>query len=327
MNRWSSHRVSCLTAILFLIGSSNQVIFAAVSSRVAQDSTQPTLRQASARYELVKAQLEPSYITVLGGAGNIQPLLFEASIVPHFALAWRTHGIVATPKVLFRMFNDSTGSAPIRTPSFNPRITWFFWGSQASEPADRIDFLSISYNHHSNGQSGPFLTLETDEPNTLDGSFSTNYFELLYHRAYGQAGPLKATWLRYGLRIHIPFNENRELRDSEGGNQYGRYRLLLSGQRRGALPILAWLELPFIARAEYFYILDPTFQGEPYFSLERLGLSLTWISSIKAAEALGFFVNLYVGQDYYNIWYKQDLFVVRVGLTAQSVTTFVSPRP
>ncbi len=38
-------------------------------------------------------------------------------------------------------------------------------------------------------------------------------------------------------------------------------------------------------------------------------------------------MNLYVGQDYYNIWYKQDLFVVRVGLTAQSVTTFVSPRP
>jgi hypothetical protein len=292
----------------------------------AETNPAPEAVVGARRYEVVKAQLEPSYITILGGAGDIQPLLFEADIAPHFALAWRTHGFVATAKVLFRMFNDSTRSAPIRTPSFMPHLTWYYWGFRSSADSDRVDLVSVRYSHHSNGQSGPFHFSDTTEPNTTDGSFSTNFIEVMYHRAYGAAPALQATWLRYGLRIHIPFNEDRELRDSEGDDQYGRYRLLLGGQRRGILPIFPWLKLPFIARAEYFYILDRHFQGEPFFSRDRLGFSLTWISVIPADVSLGFFVDFYAGQDYYNIWYKQYLTILRVGFTAQSITTLLAPR-
>ena len=300
------------------------------TARAQQDRTQdtnpaPALVGGAHEYEVVKVQLEPSYVTILGGEGNIQPLLFEADIAPHFVLAWRKHGFVFTPKVLFRMFNDSTHSAPIRTPSFMPHLTWYYWGFASSVNPRRTDFVSVRYSHHSNGQSGPFHFPDTSEPNTTDGSFSTNFIELMYHRAYGASPALQATWLRYGLRIHIPFNENRELRDQEGDDQYGRYRLLLGGQRRGILPIFPWFELPFGVRAEYSYILDGHFQGEPFFSRDRLSFSLTWISVIPADVSLGFFVNFYAGQDYYNIWYKQYLTILRVGFTVQSITTLLSP--
>lgn len=301
------------------------------TARAQQDRVQgtgpaPESVAGARQYAVVTAQLEPSYLTILGGEGNIQPLLFEADIAPHFVLAWRNHGFVFTPKVLFRMFNDSTDSAPIRTPSFMPRLTWYYWGFRPSADRDRLDFISVTLSHHSNGQAGPFYFSDTSEPNTLDGSFSTNFIEVTHHRAYGAAPALQATWLRYGLRVHIPFNEDRELRDPEGDDEYGRYRLLLGGQRRGILPIFPSFELPFIVRAEYFYILDKHFQGKPFFSSGRLGLSLTWISVIPAAESLGFFVNFYAGQDYYNIWYKQYLTILRVGFTAQSITTLLNPR-
>lgn len=299
----------------------------ATAQQTCPQDTSPVPESVAAvrQYDVVKAQLEPSYITILGGAGNIQPLLFEAEIAPHFALAWRKHGFVATPKVLFRMFNDTTHSAPIRTPSFMPHLTWYYWGFKSSAAPERLDFVSVRYSHHSNGQSGPFHNSVSTEPNTTDGSFSTNFIEVMYHRAYGVGPALQATWLRYGLRIHIPFNEDRELRDREGDDQYGRYRLLLGGQRRGILPVFPWFKLPFVARAEYFYILDRHFQGEPFFSHDRLGFSLTWISVIPADVSLGFFVNFYAGQDYYNIWYKQYLTILRVGFTAQSITTLFSP--
>ena len=58
---------------------------------------------------------------------------------------------------------------------------------------------------------------------------------------------------------------------------------------------------------------------------DRLGASGTFNVALRTEALLGFFVNGYVGQDYYNIWYKQRLKVVRVGFSVQSITSFRSP--
>jgi len=76
---------------------------------------------------------------------------------------------------------------------------------------------------------------------------------------------------------------------------------------------------------DYFYILDGRFQGHRFLSADRLGVSGTLNLAFRTEALLGAFVNGYVGQDYYNIWYKQRLKVVRVGVSVQSVTSFHSP--
>ena len=277
---------------------------------------------APVRYRLVQEQLEPSYITVLGGGGNIEPLFFEANVAPHFGAGWSKWALVITSKIVLRMRNDSTHSAPIRTPSYMPRITLYWWGPFRGTSTSS-EFLSFTISHHSNGQAGPFYVANTTTPNTFDGSFSTNFLELDYHRVFQLGENHGVGWLKAGVRMHVPVDEDAELRSSAGDNQYGRYRLLLSTLSRRPLPLLP--RIPVVLQFDYFYILDGRFQGHRFFSADRLGASGTFNVALRTEALLGFFVNGYVGQDYYNIWYKQRLKVVRVGFSVQSITSFRSP--
>jgi len=67
---------------------------------------------------------EQSYITVLGGLGNIKPLISEAAVVPYYMIHLNQSrwGIDLSTKIVMRMFRER--SAPIRTPSYMPRIIY-----------------------------------------------------------------------------------------------------------------------------------------------------------------------------------------------------------
>jgi hypothetical protein len=49
---------------------------------------------------------------------------------------------------------------------------------------------------------------------------------------------------------------------------------------------------------------------------KRFIASATFIYSPKWFNQLGFFIQYYRGQDYYNIWYPDTLSVLRIGITA-----------
>ncbi len=293
-----------------------------IASALAKRGDSSDFATAAVRYRLVQEQLETSYITVLGGGGNIEKLFLEADVAPHFSAGWSRWALVATSKIVLRMRNDSTHSAPIRTPSYMPRIALYWWGPFRGGN-DHGEFLSLTISHHSNGQAGPFFFANTTIPNTFDGSFSTNFVELAYHRVFKQGDDRGVGWARVGLRMHVPINEDPELRSSAGENQYGRYRLLLSTLSRRPLPLVP--RIPFVLQFDYFDILDGRFQGHRFLSADRLGISGTLNVAFRTEALLGAFVNGYLGQDYYNIWYKQRLKVLRVGVSVQSVTSFHSP--
>ena len=311
---------SLILAAVSLSISATSATAQSITSLAKEDN--PDFRAPAMRYRLVQEQLEPSYITVLGGGGNIERLFFEANVAPHFGAGWPKLALVLTSKIVLRMRNDSTHSAPIRTPSYMPRITLYWWGPFRGT-STRSDFLSFTISHHSNGQAGPFYVTNTTTPNTFDGSFSTNFLELDYHRVFQLGDNHGVGWLKAGVRVHVPVNEDAELRSSTGDNQYGRYRLLLSTLSRRPLPLLP--RIPVVLQFDYFYILDGRFQGHRFFSADRLGASGTFNVALRTEALLGFFVNGYVGQDYYNIWYKQRLKVLRVGFSVQSITSFRSP--
>ena len=293
-----------------------------IASALAKRGDTSDFATRAVRYRLVQEQLETSYITVLGGGGNIEKLFFEADVAPHFSAGWSRWALVVTSKIVLRMRNDSTHSAPIRTPSYMPRIAAYWWGPFRGGN-DHGEFLSFTISHHSNGQAGPFFFANTTIPNTFDGSFSTNFVELAYHRVFKLGDDRGVGWARLGLRMHVPIDEDPELRSGSGENQYGRYRLLLSTLSRRLLPLVP--RIPFVLQFDYFYILDGRFQGHRFLSADRLGVSGTLNLAFRTEALLGAFVNGYVGQDYYNIWYKQRLKVVRVGISVQSVTSFHSP--
>ena len=283
----------------------------------------PDFAAESIRYEIVHAQLAPSYITLPWALGARQLFFFEAGIAPHLALGWRGAAFVATPSIVLRMFDDSTNSAPIKTPSFMPHVTFYFWGRPLPQRPGALHLISLTLGHHSNGQSGPFLAADSSGPNTTDGSFSTNFLQLSYHWVFQQRGHVGSVQVAY--RLHLPINEDAELRSASGTNQYGRRRLLVSVA--GLVPFLPHQRPPLglVPSLDAFYILDRHFQGYPRASWSRLGISATLTRVFPLDEPLGVFVNYYHGQDYYNIWYKQRLSVLRAGIALTSITSFHRP--
>jgi hypothetical protein len=277
----------------------------------------------SIRYEVVHAQLAPSYITLPWVLGNRQLFFFEAGIAPHLALGWRGAALVATPSIVLRMFDDSTNSAPIKTPSFMPHVAFYYWGRPLPQRPGALHLLALTAGHHSNGQSGAFLKPDSSGPNTTDGSFSTNFLQLSYHWVFRQRGHVGSVQVAY--RHHLPINEDVELRSAAGTNQYGRRRLLVSVA--GLVPFLPEQRPPLglVPSIDAYYILDRHFQGAPGASWKRLGVSLTLTRVFQLDEPLGVFVNYYSGQDYYNIWYKQRLRVLRGGIALTSITSFRRP--
>ncbi|PYP22798.1 MAG: hypothetical protein DMD55_18690, partial [Gemmatimonadetes bacterium] len=127
-----------------------------IASALAKRGDTSDFATRAVRYRLVQEQLETSYITVLGGGGNIEKLFFEADVAPHFSAGWSRWALVVTSKIVLRMRNDSTHSAPIRTPSYMPRIAAYWWGPFRGGN-DHGEFVSFTISHHSNGQAGPFF--------------------------------------------------------------------------------------------------------------------------------------------------------------------------
>jgi hypothetical protein len=107
----------------------------------------------------------------------------EARIAPSFIALRSTDGLVpgammlaVTPKVLLRR-SDGLESNPVRTPGYMPSVTVFYAPRDVTkigipgEAAPAFSYFSANLMHHSNGQTGAFLTPE-GRPNHLDGSFS-----------------------------------------------------------------------------------------------------------------------------------------------------------
>ena len=57
------------------------------------------------------------------------------------------------------------------------------------------------------------------------------------------------------------------------------------------------------------------FEGYAFLHDRRLGASLTIDANFSNGALFGVFLNGYVGQDYYNIFYKNRISAVRFGLS------------
>lgn len=296
-------------------------------------------REASGRC-IVDANLEASYITAgaginstigRSGYGSWDDQVFEAELNHHLhwfnGPSWKNwRGFMKiNPKIQLRMFNEE--SAPVRTPGFLPRATYFFW-QEKERPENRFAYHSVMLSHHSNGQSGDFYNPD-GTVNTESGNFSTNFFEVA---SYLYRYPDLPEWTKLAIVWHPGFNREDGLK-----NQYEEWKVEISARSSmRSLSALwsnapAWLN-PEEWRFKAFGSLAYTLLGRDYVVAPPPGGSSArtekaeWHDNLQLSLSLairppGFNdVNLFVkydfGYDYYNINFQHEFNRVQIGLAA-----------
>lgn len=252
-----------------------------------------------------------SYITALGGIGNIDPLWFEGNFIPNFYIRKSTNSRlmgVITPQIIIRMFQEE--SFPVRTPSYIPQLT-VYYALNGSPPYSNLNaFGRIA--HHSNGQEGDFY-LENGKINHLSGSFSTNFFELgLIKTSYN--AKLKAQqFFSTSIEIHPPGFSIPEL-----DNIYSKYRWHTAFSVF-KMPINSPREdnkARFSLKAKTTWLFG-NINNWKNLDKKRLELSLTLAYYPPFLEDIGLFASFYRGRDYYNIYFDNQLTVIRFGFVTE----------
>lgn len=255
---------------------------------------------------IAQKHFESSYLAHPFGIAGLDSISLEASLAPHFYVrqaGWRV-AFVLTPKIVVRMFNEA--SAPAKTPSYMPRMTFYAWWDDCLRPGQYTAYGSLSLNHHSNGQSDPFL-LDSGAINHDSGNFSTNYLELAAHLVANRQPWFG--WSRLALLWHLPFNQEPGLR-----GRYGLRRLLLTLKLfETAEPLDSNLTI------EVGAILDRMLKASstPFTrGLERFPISVRYTVAWPSVD-LGFYAGYYLGHDYYNIWFDRWIHTIQLGISGR----------
>jgi len=265
---------------------------------------------------------------------------------------WSTRRtVLLTPEFVIRQLSEkSAASMPVRTPSFMPKLTTQYLmarrvGSRRDPARSPISAIVVgfqgTFGHYSNGQSGcfraneqaksdgsgdcelnPTAPLGADTLNTVDGSFSTWYFQIQSHLRfahYRDSLLLFSATLGAGIEWHPAFLEPIGGMDSALATVYGRQRpfasLDLTRQTSWKCPTnfaLAWMpcgvgKLRAGVNAEYISVHPPGIPGVATIT------ELAW--TFDRYVGFGAIVRLHRGQDYYNMALGHVLNVFQYGFT------------
>ncbi|HUW07978.1 MAG TPA: hypothetical protein VMW01_17195 [Williamwhitmania sp.] len=255
-----------------------------------------------------------SYITFPIDVGNIEPLWFEANLIPNFYIreskSSRLIGVL-TPQIIIRMYREK--SFPVRTPSYMPQIT-VYYHLTGNENVEKLRLFG-RLGHHSNGQDGDFY-LENGEVNLKSGNFSTNYFEV---------GIIKTNFVNY-LNAHQFFKTSIEVHPESWSDKElkGKYSVIRWHNTFSVfkLPVLdnqsskGKTRISFNAEATWLFGEVNNWNG---WYLNRLNLMFTFFYHPQFFEDIGLFVQLYHGMDYYNIYFNHQLNIIRFGIMTETL--------
>jgi len=252
-----------------------------------------------------------SFITFPTDIGNIEPIWFEANLIPNFNIRTSKNSRllgVLTPQIIIRMYQEE--SFPVRTPSYMPQLTIYYLLSEKNKVNSFSLFGRIA--HHSNGQDGNFF-LENGDINLETGSFATNYFDLGIIRTKYSNRFNAVQFLSTSMEIHPPSLTIEELKGI-----YGLYRWnaifsifklqnkTIGGHKKASLSI----------KGKATWMFGELNDKKPI-AWRRFIFSLTVYYHPKFLEDIGFFAQVYHGSDYYNIYFDHQLSVIRIGIMTE----------
>lgn len=256
---------------------------------------------------LSRATQGNSYITFPTDIGNLEPLWFEANIIPNFNIRKSRNSRllgVLTPQIILRMFQEE--SYPVRTPSYMPHITVYYLLTEKGKQAG----LSLfgRFKHHSNGQQGTFyndsliINLESGNfaANKIEGgvilsNINTRFNALQFFASSVESYPWCVSELDH---IYSKLRWN---------NSFSVFKLPVGDGNNTNDKALMGIKL------ETSWMFG-NINNWSTASTRRLNLSFTVHYLPKFFEDIGFFVQYYHGQDYYNIYFNHRIDVLRFGL-------------
>ncbi len=265
-------------------------------------------------FNLVKIALvnqTDSYVTFPTDVGNIAPLMFEANISPSFIIRQRKDSrllAVLTSQIVIRMYNEE--SFPVQTPSYIPQISFYYAANNKQRKNQNTIFGRIA--HHSNGQDDKFYN-ENESINLKSGNFATNFFEIgLIQTRYNKK--LNAVnFFKSSFEVHPRSWMLTELHGQYSGfrwhNSFEAFKLPFLKSDKNDNP-------KFSLKLETTLMLD-SYNNLNTFDLDRLNASLTFYYHPKFLEDIGLFVQFYHGLDYYNIYFQEQLDVIRFGIMTE----------
>jgi len=253
-----------------------------------------------------------SYITFPTDIGNIEPLWFEANLIPSFNIRVnkdsRLMGVL-TPQIIIRMYQEE--SFPVRTPSYMPQITIYY--SLNSQPKAKSLSLFGKIAHHSNGQEDNFY-LDNGEINTKSGNFATNYFELGIIRTHYNKRFNAVQFFSTSFQVNP---KSMTIDELDGIYSNYRWNNIFSIFK---LPINAHSEkrASISIKGELTWLFGNIHNWEAY-NLNRLNVSFTFFYHPKFLEDIGLFAQFYHGMDYYNIYFDHQRTVLRFGIMTEKI--------
>ena len=249
-----------------------------------------------------------SYFTIGSGLGNIEPLIFEANLIPNFILRTNKEAklmAVITPQIILRMYNEE--SLPVRTPSYMPRITIYYSIGKKLKVDNFTVFGRIA--HHSNGQEDDFY-LENGDINFKSGNFSTNYFEIGVIKTFYDKDLKAAQFYSTSLQIHPEKLSDIELRGLYSfyrwNNQFAIFKLPYDVDKNEKE------KAKFSLKGEFTWLFGKI-NNWNFWESKRIVASLTFYYHPYFLEDIGLFIQYYHGQDYYNIYFPKQRDIVRIG--------------
>lgn len=255
-----------------------------------------------------------SYITFPGDIGNIEPLWFEANLIPNFYIRQsknsRLMGVL-TPQIIIRMYQEE--SFPVRTPSYRPQITLYYLLSEK----ENYQNLSLygRVGHHSNGQDNDFF-LEDGSLNLKSGNFATNFLELGFIYTNINTRFNAYQFFKSSFEIHPKGFIQEELEgiysQYRWHNSFSIFKLSSDKNRKDA-------RKPNISIKGETTWMFGAYNHLNTLSAQRLNLSLTFYYHPKFLEDIGLFVQYYYGSDHYNMYFDHRLDMIRFGLMTEKL--------
>jgi hypothetical protein len=253
-----------------------------------------------------------SYLTFPADIGNLEPLWFEANLIPNFNIRIsknsRVMGVL-TPQIILRMYQEE--SYPVRTPSYMPHITVYYRLTE-KEKARGLSLFG-RFKHHSNGQEGNFYT-DTTQINRKTGNFAANMIEGGIILSNTNTRFKAYQFFASSLEVYpwcVPELDNKYSK-IRWNNSLTIFKLPVGEFDRNYEKALVSI------KAETSWMFGNVNDWNN-FSLDRLNLGLTIHYLPKFLEDIGFFVQYYHGQDYYNIYFDHHLDVLRFGLMTEKL--------
>jgi len=252
-----------------------------------------------------------SYVTFPTDIGNIAPLMFEANISPSFIIRQRKDSrlmAALTSQVIIRMYNKE--SYPVQTPSYMPQVSFYYvMGAKESKTHNT---LFGRFAHHSNGQDGDFYD-ENGNINLQSGNFATNYFEIGIIKTSHSNNLNAIKFFKSSIEVHPKSWMLEELHGQYSGlrwhNTFTAFKLPFINSDKNDNP-------NFSLKVETILMLD-NYNNLNTFDIDRVNASFTFYYHPKFLEDIGLFVQFYHGMDYYNIYFNNQIDLIRFGIMTE----------